>query len=166
MGNGFHAYGAVADDCNDIVQPGFHSKIIEEKTLHGPGIFGYIFVLSYGASSVAISDRNITQIVFGYNTRKIAIRYRYAGIWKEWNIYGKTLSYQDGERLSDITIPASGYFSISVPSGINCVFVTIRTWGSNTGAFSIAGEGASRIYVMGNPGTVITGLVLRFWKYD
>ena len=83
----FHAYGENAEDCNDLYAPGFYAKAISKDTPNGPGFWGYLLVLSYGADSTAIGVRNLTQVVFGYNVQKIAIRFRYGGTWRDWKVF-------------------------------------------------------------------------------
>ncbi len=87
LGNNFHAYGENAEDCNDLYAPGFYAKAISKDTPNGPGFWGYLLVLSYGADSTAIGVRNLTQVVFGYNVQKIAIRFRYGGTWRDWKVF-------------------------------------------------------------------------------
>ena len=76
------------------------------------------------------------------------------------------LKYFDAPRIDKITIPENGYYLCGNPiAPTNPAFATVRTWQSNTGAFSVFASDISAGYVVGSPGTVIMGLVIRYWFY-
>jgi hypothetical protein len=74
----------------------------------------------------------------------------------------------DSAARSTITIPSSGYVSITppaLPTGAKIISVAIVTWTSSDGAFNIIpyGGNAQSAYLIGTPGVTISGLRLRFW---
>lgn len=81
----------------------------------------------------------------------------------------KELKYTEKRIADTITIPANGYAQISnntIPGTRNYVFATIANFGSNGGkCFNITGFDRY-FYVIGEPGTVISNLILRFWYLD
>lgn len=77
------ASGEYNGDCNDIVQPGFFSKVITQSSGHSPGFYAYILVLKY--TNTQGTETNFTQVAFPYNSANpIKTRYRAAGTWSEW----------------------------------------------------------------------------------
>ena len=75
----------------------------------------------------------------------------------------KTLKYIDGQQIDTITINSDGMAKISdIPDGVNkLLFTTVIRWTSNTGAFSVINN-----WTVGNPGTVIKGLQVRYWYME
>lgn len=82
--------------------------------------------------------------------------------------YKMTFGYvQDDSARETITIPASGNIRIDPPTtpGARIMFVTVLTWQTNTGAFQVVPYGTDQTYcyMIGTPGTTVSGLRLRFW---
>lgn len=77
--------------------------------------------------------------------------------------YFKSLSYED-VAVGDITIPTAGNTNIHSGTKSN-LFATISTWTSNTGAFNVVSYDTN-VYAVGAPGTKITNLIVRLWRYD
>lgn len=74
----------------------------------------------------------------------------------------------DSAARPTITIPSSGYVSITpptLPTGAKIISVAIVSWTSSDGAFNIVpyGNNAQAAYLIGTPGVSISGLRLRFW---
>lgn len=74
----------------------------------------------------------------------------------------------DSAARPTITIPSSGYVSITpptLPTGAKIISVAIVLWTSSDGAFNIVpyGGNAQSAYLIGTPGVSISGLRLRFW---
>lgn len=64
------------------------------------------------------------------------------------------------------TIPSSGYLNIATGTepfrGKAIISLNPITWGTNTGAFSLASSGGNEIYIIGANGTRVTNLKIRF----
>lgn len=74
------------------------------------------------------------------------------------------LKYVDGENIAEVTITEDNYAQLpSAPSGISPVFITAAYFGSCTGCFNIMSIGDGRCYAVGDAGTSITSLTIRYW---
>lgn len=78
-----------------------------------------------------------------------------------------TLAYVDDQTARDFTLNANYIVvtpDVTIPEGKKIVAITIVTWSTNSGAFSVVPYGFGRYaYIIGNSGTTITGLKLRYW---
>lgn len=80
----------------------------------------------------------------------------------------KVLGYVDDNSARDFTL-SNNYISVTpdatLPAGKKIVAISIISWVSNSGPFSIAPYGTNGRYgyIIGNSGTTITGLKLRYW---
>lgn len=63
--------------------------------------------------------------------------------------------------MGAVTIPDSGYVTFGTDIN-NILFATVSRWSNATGVFSMIGYGKAA-YVIGDIGTVITGLKIRCW---
>ena len=63
----------------------------------------------------------------------------------------------------EYTIPSSNYLQIDNGTdfaNMTILAVTVISWGSNTGAFSLARASGNTIYLIGDAGTIVRDLVL------
>ena len=68
-------------DLNEIRTPGMYEEVIASYAKNGPGFFSYLLVFRYTGTD------NVTQVAFGYNENKIAIRFYYGGQgWSNWTL--------------------------------------------------------------------------------
>ena len=84
----------------------------------------------------------------------------------------KEVDYVDDTSARSITIGSGNYYNLetsgqpaipSLPSGAKIIAVSIVTWSSNSGAFSLIPYGDNGVYAIGASGTTISGLKCRFW---
>lgn len=78
------------------------------------------------------------------------------------SLNGAILKYGITSEIDNVTINASGNYEIASELPHNILFATIASWASNTGSFSVIGNGKN-IHVVGDPGTVIRKLRARYW---
>ena len=84
----------------------------------------------------------------------------------------KPLKYYDETSAKNYTISSSNYVSVTRPSAISgktIVSISVLAWTSNSGAFWVMPYTASNsgnFYIVGNSGTTINGLKLRYWYQD
>lgn len=72
---------------------------------------------------------------------------------------------------ANYTIGNAGYVQVTKPAacqGKTIISTEVRSWSSNTGAFSVTGynANATTTYIMGTPGATIIGLVIEFFYID
>ena len=78
------------------------------------------------------------------------------------------LQYYDEPSGDNYTIGNGNFLRVNVPaqlSGKQILAITPLYWGSNTGAFSLLpyGDSGTYWYIVGDSGTVINGLQVRYW---
>jgi hypothetical protein len=84
----------------------------------------------------------------------------------------KPLKYYDETSAKNYTISSSNYVAVTRPSAISgktIVSIAVLAWTSNSGAFWVMPYSASNsgnFYIVGNSGTTINGLKLRYWYQD
>ena len=68
-------------DVNEIRTPGMFEEVISAVAKNGPGFYSYLLIFRYTGT------KNVTQVAFGYNENKIAIRFYYDGQgWSNWTL--------------------------------------------------------------------------------
>ena len=68
-------------DVNEIRTPGMFEEVISAGAKNGPGFYSYLLIFRYTGT------KNVTQVAFGYNENKIAIRFYYDGQgWSNWTL--------------------------------------------------------------------------------
>lgn len=75
------AFGEYNGDLNDLSTPGIYDRLIAPNNLNSPGFYGYLIIFDYRTTG------NLTQVVFGYNVTKIAIRFKFDNVWNAWKIF-------------------------------------------------------------------------------
>ncbi len=79
-----------------------------------------------------------------------------------------TIEHVDDQTARDFTLQGN-YIRVTpdatIPEGKTVVSITVVTWDSNTGAFYVTPLGSGRFaaYIIGDSGTTIKGLKLRYW---
>ena len=69
------------------------------------------------------------------------------------------IRYEDITYTGTYTMGASNFCELGTVNG-NVLSAFVRTWSSNTGAFSLA-YSSNRLYLVGNSGTKVTDLAVR-----
>lgn len=66
-------------DVNELVQAGFSPYLLRAENKNAPPFTAYLLVINWRNS-----NSTIKQIAIGYNSSRLATRYRYNGVWSNW----------------------------------------------------------------------------------
>ena len=96
------------------------------------------------------------------------VRYYDNGTWSAWDriLRNSSIKYKD-VTYGNVTIQSGNF--IELQTGITNARIIghdLRAWTSNTGAFSIDVYGGTIGYLIGNSGTVVNGLKVRWYYID
>lgn len=81
INNFCHTSNTYSGDLNGLITPGFYNQLINIEAINSPGFYCYLLVFEY-------ANRSFTQIAFGYNETKLAIRYLVNNSsWSSWKVF-------------------------------------------------------------------------------
>lgn len=119
--------------------------------------------LTLGVNNEKTNGDEVSALFQMYVARDGTIAYAISSPEKFRSAIG--ISYQDKDYEGTLTVPSSSYLEIDDGAdfvGKRIVSVMINHWVSNSGAFSVAKGANNEIYLIGNSGTTVRDLTLRF----